>query len=72
MINDVLQTLETITSRGAKIVYREVQKGDVRHTFADTSKARDLLSYEPHIDLKAGLEKQWEWFQSRATLEWKK
>lgn len=72
MLNDVLKTLETITSRDAKIVYREVQKGDVRHTFADTSKARDLLSYEPHIDLKAGLEKQWEWFQSRATLEWKK
>ena len=67
MLNDVLHTLETITTRNAKIVYREVQKGDVRHTFADTSKASDILGYKPNIDLKKGLLKQWEWFQSLTT-----
>jgi UDP-glucose 4-epimerase len=64
MINDVLQTMEEITSRDAKIVYREAQKGDVRHTFADTSKARAMLGYKPQTDLKTGLMKQWKWFQS--------
>jgi UDP-glucose 4-epimerase len=66
-INDVLQTLEEITSRDAKIVYRGVQEGDVRHTFADTSKARESLGYKPQTDLTSGLMKQWEWFQSLAT-----
>jgi UDP-glucose 4-epimerase len=63
ILNDVLHTLETITSRDAKTVYREVQKGDVRHTFAETSKARDILGYNPQIDLETGLLRQWEWFQ---------
>jgi UDP-glucose 4-epimerase len=67
LLNDVLQTLETITSRNTKTVCREVQKGDVRHTFADTSKARKVLGYKPQVDLKTGLLKQWEWFQSRPT-----
>jgi UDP-glucose 4-epimerase len=64
MLNDILQTLETITSKDTKTAYREVQKGDVRHTFADTRKARDILGYKPQIDLKTGLLNQWEWFQS--------
>jgi UDP-glucose 4-epimerase len=67
MLKDVLQTLETITSREPKTVCREVQKGDVRHTFADTSKARDILGYHPQTDLKTGLLNQWEWFQSLPT-----
>ena len=50
MINDVLQTLETLTLRDTKTVYREVQKGDVRHTFADTNKARDILGANGILD----------------------
>ena len=67
MVNEVLQTLETITLQDAKTVCREVQKGDVKHTLADTSKARDILGYNPQIDLKTGLLKQWKWFQSLST-----
>lgn len=64
MVNDVLQVLGKITLKDAKVVYREVQKGDVKHTLAETSKARDILGYKPQIDLKTGLSRQWEWFQS--------
>jgi UDP-glucose 4-epimerase len=63
-VKDVLETLEKITSRDAKILYGEVQKGDVKHTLAETRKARDVLGYKPQIDLKTGLVRQWEWFQS--------
>ena len=63
-VNDVLDTLHKITLRDPKVVYREVQKGDVRHTLAETSKAISTLGYSPQIDLKAGLQKQWEWIQT--------
>ena len=71
MVNEVLQTMEQITLRNTKTAYREVQKGDVKHTLADTRKAREILGYNPGIDLKTGLLKQWEWFQSinRATVD---
>ena len=64
MVKEVLQVLEEITKREAKIVCRDVQKGDVRHTFAETVKARDILGYKPQVNLKTGLLKQWEWFES--------
>jgi len=38
--------------------YRE---GDIRHCVADISKARELLAFEPQIELKAGLEELLEW-----------
>ena len=40
-----------------------MQPGDVPVTFADISKARAMLNYQPVTGLKVGLEKFVEWFQ---------
>jgi len=50
-----------LVCKKAKIKYIEKQKGDVRDTLADTSSAKSLISYEPKVSLKEGLEKQLEW-----------
>ncbi len=63
-VNDVLGTMKKITLKNPRIVYQDVQKGDVKHTLAETRKARNTLGYSPQVDLKTGLEKQWEWFQT--------
>ena len=42
----------------------EVVLGDVRHTHADISRARDVLGYEPTVGLREGLERTVEWFRS--------
>ena len=62
-INDVLDTMKRITRKNPRIVYQDMQKGDVKHTLAETIKARNILGYSPQVDLRTGLEKQWEWFQ---------
>lgn len=54
-INEVIRLLEDITGKKARVIYEEVQKGDVRHTIADCSKARRLLGYEPKMPFRAGL-----------------
>jgi UDP-glucose 4-epimerase len=33
-----------------------VVKGDVKHTSADTSKAKEILGYEPEVEFEEGLE----------------
>lgn len=43
-------------------VYRDFQKGDVRHSHADISKARELLSYNPTHDVEAGLAEALDWY----------
>jgi len=43
-------------------VYRDFREGDVRHSQADISKARELLGYEPTHDVRRGLEETAAWF----------
>lgn len=37
--------------------------GDIRHCFADISKARNILGYEPKIDFEEGLKELAEWLE---------
>ena len=40
---------------GAEATYADFRPGDIRHSLADISAARELLGYEPEVDLAAGL-----------------
>lgn len=39
--------------------------GDVKHSLADITKARQLLGYEPDITVEEGLKKTFEWYRER-------
>lgn len=60
-VNEVIKVLEEITGKNARIRYVEKQKGDVKHTKADISKAQNLLNYKPDITIIEGLKKEYEW-----------
>jgi len=62
-VNETLRILEEITKKKAKVKYSEKQKGDMLHTFADISKAKKLLNYQPRIRLKEGLRKELAWLK---------
>ena len=42
------------------------REGDIRHCYADISKARALLEYTPRVDLKDGVRELVEWVRSQA------
>ena len=42
-----------------------MQPGDVPQTFADISKARRLLNYNPQTPIESGIKKFVQWFQSK-------
>jgi UDP-glucose 4-epimerase len=67
-VNQVLAILEAVSGRKANIRHGEDQKGDVRHTFADTSRARQALGFRPSVTIEEGLRRQWEW-QSNPSAE---
>lgn len=52
---EVLATLSEISGRRADVRFEEAQKGDPRHTWADTSQAREGLGFVPRTSLKGGL-----------------
>lgn len=59
-VNGVIDTLGEIMGP-IRVDRRPVQAGDVRHTWADTSRAREVLGFTPRVALRAGLAEQVEW-----------
>ena len=43
-------------------IYRETRAGDVPHSHADISKARELLTYSPTHDVQKGLDAALDWY----------
>ena len=44
--------------------YRDFRAGDVRHSLADITKARNLLGYAPEYSVRQGLAKAADWYDS--------
>jgi UDP-glucose 4-epimerase len=63
-LNELLEVLKNITGRKeVQAEYREARVGDVRHSLADITQARELLGYEPRVGLEEGLRQTIEWWQ---------
>lgn len=60
-INQVFEMIGRITGRTPDIRREGAQKGDMRDTYADTSRARADLGFAPATSLEAGLEAECEW-----------
>jgi len=60
-VNEVIATIGSLIGREPRVDRREVQKGDVRHTAADTSAARREIGFAPRVDLAEGLSRQVAW-----------
>jgi nucleoside-diphosphate-sugar epimerase len=52
---DLLATLQQITGQRLAPQFREARAGDIRHSFADISKAKRVLGYQPRHSLADGL-----------------
>jgi UDP-glucose 4-epimerase len=63
-INDVLAIIGRVVGRTPQIQADPVQKGDMRHTFADTSRAQADLGFKPRIGLDEGLTAEYKWLTS--------
>jgi UDP-glucuronate 4-epimerase len=56
-LKNLVSILERCTKKKAKINYLPMQEGDVIQTYADISKARKKIHYNPVIDIETGLNK---------------
>jgi nucleoside-diphosphate-sugar epimerase len=64
-VNHVIGTLEELVGRPALVDRQERQAGDQRHTWADTSAAREALGYVPQVGLHEGLATEVNWLRER-------
>ena len=60
-VNEVLDLIGRIAKRRPVVRVDAVQKGDMRHTYADTSLARADLGFAPTVGLEEGLTAEYLW-----------
>ena len=62
-VNDLIKLIEDTVGKKAKIKYTEKQKGDVRDTWADVSKAKKELGWMPKVKIEEGLKRFTKWYK---------
>lgn len=62
-VNEVLDMVGRVCGRQPVIAVDRVQKGDMRHTYANTDRARADLAFEPVVKLEQGLAAEHAWLK---------
>jgi nucleoside-diphosphate-sugar epimerase len=60
-VNEVLELIGRIAGQKPLVTVNAAQKGDMRHTYADTSLARADLGFAPGVALEQGLAAEYQW-----------
>jgi UDP-glucose 4-epimerase len=60
-VNHVLEMIGRVAGRAPAISVHPDQKGDMRHTYADTSRAHADLGFAPAVGLEEGLAAEYRW-----------
>jgi len=56
--------LGRVTGREVRIEHQPAQKGDMRDTYADTTRAQADLGFAPSITLEDGLRTMYRWMEA--------
>jgi UDP-glucose 4-epimerase len=60
-INQVFEMIGRVSGRPPRIDVDPAQKGDMRHTYADTSLAQADLGFRPTVELEEGIAAEYRW-----------
>jgi UDP-N-acetylglucosamine 4-epimerase len=61
-LTELFSQLKEVSTSKIDPVYGPDRQGDVKHSLADISKARNYLKYEPVVSIREGLRKTYEWY----------
>jgi UDP-glucose 4-epimerase len=62
-VNSMLQQINKITGKDIAPIYAEPRAGDIKHSHADITKAREKLGYKPLVSFEEGLGRTIEWYR---------
>ncbi len=67
-LKEMIETIGKTVGREPIIKQLPMQPGDVERTYADISKAKELIGYEPKISFEKGIERFIEWYKENKNL----
>jgi len=63
-VNSILQQINKITGKDIAPIYSEPRAGDIKHSQADITRAREHLGYEAKVPFEEGLRRTIEWYRA--------
>ena len=63
-VNSILDILHRLLDTDTPTDYTEPRAGDIKHSFADITRAREILGFEPRIDFEQGLRLAIDWYKA--------
>lgn len=64
-LNTLFNEIASKIPSDIKPAYKDERKGDIKDSFADISKAKNLLGFSPKVDVAAGLEVTIKWYKQQ-------
>jgi UDP-glucose 4-epimerase len=64
-INDLAKTIMQLCQKKMDIHYETARPGDIKHSLADTSKAKESFGFAPRYDITNGLKETIPWYQKQ-------
>ena len=66
-LKELIELIEEALGKKANIEMLKWQPGDVSTTYADISKAREMLGYQPKVKMEEGIRRFVEWYKAQKT-----
>jgi nucleoside-diphosphate-sugar epimerase len=63
-VNSMLQQINKITGKDITPIYADARPGDIKHSQADITRAREHLGYQPKVTFEDGLRDTIEWYRN--------
>ena len=60
---------ERLGIQAAEDVRRQFREGDIRHCYADLTRAREILGYQPEVKLERGMDELVEWVAAQTAVD---
>jgi UDP-glucose 4-epimerase len=64
-LNDLAHIIMRLADNKVDILYEDVRPGDIKHSLADISQAKEGFEYIPQFDMEKGLKETIAWFQKK-------
>ena len=62
-LNQIYKKLQELLETDIEPIYGPERKGDVKHSLADITRAKEVLGYEPLVYFEEGLERAIDWYK---------
>jgi UDP-glucuronate 4-epimerase len=65
LLADFVNLTQQLAGRAADLTTEPMMTADISYTYADITKARKLLGYDPGVSVEEGVRRFWDWYRIR-------